>query len=142
MMFKNKTMWIVVADGARARIFKKNGQGWVSATGIDYASENLKDKDMITDRAGRFANNSPHSYEPSVDHHQRGKSLFIKGVCDILNDSESQYDELVIVSPPRVIGDLREHMSKKSKAKVRSEIQKDLTQLSVGELIDHLQYEM
>ena len=47
--------WILIADGARARIFANNGPGTgiASATGVDYIADHRPTRDIGADKPGR-----------------------------------------------------------------------------------------
>jgi protein required for attachment to host cells len=42
--------------------------------------------------------------------------------------------EVVLIAPPRVLGELRKHLSVKAQAKVKGEIDKDLTRHPISEI--------
>ena len=145
MLFKRKTTWVLVADGARARIFEKGNNSLHNATGEDYCSDNLKTQDMISDKPGRsFESAMPmrHAYQPRTDWHDYQKELFAKELCNIIKKSTDDFDELVLVSSPRTLGDLRSNMCKQAKAKIKAEIPKDVTKLTERELVAYLDKEL
>ena len=49
-----------------------------------------------------------------------------------------QFDRLVVVAPPHVLGDLRKALHKKSDALLAGELHKDLTHLDGDALAAHL----
>lgn len=67
--------------------------------------------------------------EPRVDWHQFEKSRFAKSMAAILNKgrADGDFDELVLVAPPRTMGDLRAALDKPTRASVSAELTKDLT---------------
>ncbi|MBY0500983.1 MAG: host attachment protein [Alphaproteobacteria bacterium] len=146
-MFKQKKTWVLVADGARARIFIKNYKKLNNVTGQDYVGDNLKDSDAGTDRPGRgyeSANPARHAYQPRTDWHQYHKELFAKELCDVLEkaNEHSEFDELIIISPPKTLGDIRGHLSKHTLGKVIAEIPKEITKLTEHELVSYLDNEL
>lgn len=146
-MLKQKRTWILVADGARARIFVKSFRKLENALGQDFVNDNLKDKDLTSDKPGRsFESSNPtrHAYEPRTDWHQYHKQLFAKDLCVILeraNENED-FDELIIISPPKTLGAIREYLGKQILSKVTVEIPKDITKFTEHELLSYLEKEI
>jgi len=146
-MLKQKTKWVLVADGARARIFVRDNAKLENAMGQDFVGENLKESALGTSKPGRDFESSysaRHAYAPRTDWHQHQKSLFAKELCDILEKAteNAEFDELIIVSPPKTLGDLRENLCKKTLAKVVAEIPKDVTKFTELELVNFLEREI
>lgn len=146
-MSKQKTKWVLVADGARARIFVQEPHKLENATGQDFVGKNLKDSEIGTSKPGRnfeSGNSTRHAYAPRTDWHQHQKSLFAKQLCDILEKAteNDEFDELIIISPPKTLGDLRENLCKQTMAKVTTEIPKDVTKFTEAELLTYLERDL
>jgi len=146
-MRKQKTTWVLVADGARARIFTRNHTVLNDATGHDYVGENLKDSEHGPDKPGRgFESSNPtrHAYQPRTDWHQYQKELFAKELCQVLEkaNEKAEFDELIIISPPKTLGDIRANLCKQTLSKVKAEITKDVTKLSEHDLALYLEKEL
>lgn len=146
-MVKQKKTWVLVADGAGAHIFIKGFNKLNNALGQDFVSDNLKDKDLTSDKPGRgFESSNPtrHAYEPRTDWHQYHKQLFAKDLCTILEraNENADFDELIIISPPKTLGDIREYLGKQLLSKVTAEIPKDVTKFTEHELLSYLEKEI
>jgi protein required for attachment to host cells len=146
-MPKQKKRWVLVADGARARIFIRGDGTLENALGQDFVAENLKESALGTSKPGRDFESSysgRHAYEPRTNWHQYQKSLLAKELCDILKKASetNEFDELIIISPPKTLGDLRSHLNKQTTAKITAEIPKDVTKLSEFELMHFLEREI
>jgi protein required for attachment to host cells len=146
-MMKQKTKWVLVADGARARIFVKNSQGIESATSQDFVAENLKESDLGTAKPGRTfesSNSARHAYASHTDWHQNQKNLFAKELCNILEKAteKKEFDELILVAPSKSLGELRAHLNKQTALKVTAEIPKDVTKFTEPELMSFLEREL
>lgn len=146
MIIKKKTTWVLVADGARARIFVKGYKKLDNALGQDFVGENLMDRNIDKDKPGRsFESHNPtrHAYQPRTDWHQYNKQLFAKELCDILEkaNEREEFDELIIISPPQTLGNIRGYLCKKMLSKVSAEIPKDITKLTEHELVNFLEKE-
>ncbi len=145
-MYKQKKTWVLVADGARARIFIKRNNSLNNAMGTDFVGENLKDSEIGMDKPGRgFESSNPtrHAYQPRTDWHQYHKELFAKELCEILEKANeaSEFDDLIIISPPKTLGNIRGHLSKHILSKVKAEFPKDITKFTEHELLHFLDKE-
>ena len=145
-MVKQKKIWVLVADGARARIFVKTHRKLNSALGQDFVGENLRESELGTSKPGRSyesSNSTRHAYQPRTDWHQFQKQLFAKELCDVIEkaNENSEFDELIIISPPKTLGDIRAHLGKQTLSKVTAEIPKDITKLTEHELSSFLERE-
>lgn len=146
-MVQQKKIWVLVADGARARIFRKNSTKLENALGQDFVGENLKESTLGTSKPGRaFESNysGRHAYAPHTDWHQHQKDLFAKELCDILEAAaqKAEFDELIMISPPETLGNLRGHLSKAVSSKITAEISKDVTKLTESDLMSFLEREL
>ena len=48
------------------------------------------------------------------------------------------FERLILVAPPRTLGDLRAALAAATRKRVTGELDKDLTQVSLGEMPEHL----
>lgn len=143
-MIDNRT-WILIADAAGARIFEKprdrnhiEGAPKHTMTGTQ-----LRNGDIQSDRAGRTFDSvgeGRHSKEPKVDPTRYEKSLFAHAVAQRLEDEKmlNAFDHIILVAPPQFLGDLRKSLSSSVKPCVIGEVAKDLTNLPVLKIDDHL----
>ena len=144
-MVKNNTCWIVVADGARARILANDGPGLGlrDTTNVDFVSDNRKNRDIVSDRPGRSVGGSSgrHAMEPKVNGHRYEKHLFAKEIAKHINTACHQgvFDSLILVAPPQTLGELRSALDRPALSKVRAELDKDLTKVSIRDLPEHFE---
>jgi protein required for attachment to host cells len=146
-MYKQKKTWVLIADGARARIFVKGYKKLDHVMNQDFVGDNLKDSAVGSSKPGRgyeSMNPTRHAYQPRTDWHQHQKELFAKELCEVLEKAteHSEFDELVIISPPKTLGDIRGNLSKQTLAKVTAEVPKDITKLTEHELLNYLDREL
>ncbi len=146
-MFKQRKTWVLVADGTRARVFIKKRDKMNNALGKDFVSDNLQDRDIYMDKPGRAyesSNPTRHAYQPRTDWHQYNKELFAKELCEVIEKASenAEFDELIIISPPKTLGDIRGNLCKQTLSKVTAEIPKDVTKLTEHELVDFLDREL
>ncbi|MFO1189907.1 MAG: host attachment protein [Alphaproteobacteria bacterium] len=136
------TTWILVADGARARLLVNEGPGKGIRPLEAHENPHMHDRtrDLGTERPGRVqesANAARHSMEPRVDWHTWEKHLFAKGLAESLNAAAAagKFDRLVLVAPPHILGELRVALNKKVREKISGEINKDLTHMPDRDLL-------
>ena len=147
MHIKKRKTWVLIADGTRARIFVKEYKKLANALGRDLVADNLQDREIKMDKPGRtFESSNPtrHAYEPRTDWHQYQKELFAKELCEVLEkaNENDEFDELIIISPPKTLGNIRGYLCKNTLSKVTAEIPKDITKLTEHELSSYLEKEL
>lgn len=143
---KKTITWILVADGSRARILKNEGPGKGVQPAMDgeFRHELPKTRELGADRPGRnqepFTGAGRHAMDNPVDWHRFEKEKFAREMAKVLDraNNAGAFDRLVLVAPPKTLGDLRAALAPATRKKVIGEIDKDLTQLTPGELPDHL----
>jgi protein required for attachment to host cells len=134
-------IWIVVADGAKARFFLDHGTGEAHPVPIgEMEGDNRPTREIGAERPGRThesANAARHAYAPRVDWHEFEKHLFAKRVADLIASAHlrHEFDELVLVAPPRTLGELRQALPEAVHRVIRAEAHKDLTGLAEPELL-------
>ncbi|MCK5444442.1 MAG: host attachment protein [Rhodospirillaceae bacterium] len=140
---KNRKTWILVADGARARIVENNGvgKGLEPALNYEFAASRAPSRVIGTDKPGRGkGGGSHHVMDPKVDWHTFEKHLFAGAMADFLEkaDNSRDFDALVLVAPPETLGQLRKRLNPNVKGKVTAELGKDFTHLNLHDLGKHL----
>lgn len=140
--------WVVVADSARARVFRAESRigPLEEITAFADSQGRLHDGDMYTDEQTRrleLGANSYHQsndYEPPESHERRLASRFAKQVTEYLRRGalENRYQRLVVAAPPQFLGALRGAFDPNVRARVSLELAKDLSKLRSDELRSHL----
>lgn len=140
--------WIVVADGARARVLLNAGpgKGLEPATDevLEHDASRARDRELLADKPGRtIASGGPgrHGMAPRTDWHRFEKERFAHEVAALLRRAraEGAYDRLILVAPPKTLGDLRHELDKQTAERIYAEVAKDLTNLEARELPRHLE---
>jgi protein required for attachment to host cells len=133
--------WFLVANGTEARLFRSTGpgQGVEPVSGEIMRGPNLPDREIMSDRPGRTfdsAGQGRHAMEPRTDPALVEKRRFTHGLAETLNAAleREEFDRLVLAAPPKILGQLREDLSKSVRAKVEAELSKDLTHLPVTDI--------
>lgn len=141
------TTWILVADGARARIWTSERPHHLKAAlSYDFASPvRNRTRDAGSDRPGRTfdsAGQGHHAMEPPTDWKDHEKREFARSLAGRLREGAmaGSFDRLVVVAPPQFLGLLRAQFDKETARLVEAEIGKDLTHLSEDhDLLPHLE---
>lgn len=145
-MKKNIT-YVLIADGARARIVYNDGvgRGLAPAFPNEFVApaSRVRTRDLGTDKPGRSfesADGSRHAMEPRTDRHREEKRQFAKSMARVLDQAAEKraFNRLILVAPPKSLGSLRTAMKQKTRALVTAEIPKDLTNVSLHDLPRHL----
>jgi protein required for attachment to host cells len=145
MRTKKIKTWVVLADGARARILANEGPGtglveveeWVSA------EARKPTRDLGTERPGRgheSATQGRHAITPRADWHDAAEAEFARDLAHYLKThvDTGAFDQLVLAAPPRALGVLRQVIDPATAGLVKSEINKDLTKIPLADLGSHL----
>ena len=137
--------WVLIADGARARILQNNGpgHGLTAVDGQVFEGDHSATHDLVSDREGRsFSSNGPRRSAVAArsDPHRARKSKFAHQLAEVLAQASARndYDRLVIVASPVTLGEIRSAISDHVRAKVIGEVAQDLTKLPNSEIAGHL----
>jgi protein required for attachment to host cells len=133
--------WILVADAGRARLFEAQSRDGVLAEIGGYANPEAHARGAETgsDRPPRTqesANSARHAIEPHTDAHDKAAMGFAKGLAEILEHGrvEHAYTRLLLVAPPRFLGQLRAELGAQVGKLVAGSIAKDLTHATNGDI--------
>lgn len=135
-----RNTWILVADGSRARLFRNESPKVALQPALDHEliGENLPSRDLVTDREGRQTGSSGnhHALDRETDPKEHEKQRFLRDVAHVLENGldSNSYKSLVVIAPPRALGELREHLDARVTARIVQEIPKDLTKDRVDAL--------
>ncbi len=128
MTARQKATWIAVLDGTQARFFalRKNGDGQVFEEATQALSADLP----------RYARDERGALEPRHDYNKLAKHNFAREVAGTLDAAlaDRRYDRLVLVAPPRSLGELRELLSERVRTNLAHEVPKNLTKLGTDAL--------
>lgn len=126
--------WVLIGDGRRALFFSNHGDAQildlrVLETRID---DNPATHDQGSSAPGRaFASAGVHARSAleSTDWHVLEETRFARAMAERINDAaeSGELKEIVIVAPPKTLGEIRKDLSAKAQSKVAGELHKDLT---------------
>ncbi|MGE5145890.1 MAG: host attachment protein [Candidatus Eiseniibacteriota bacterium] len=142
---KPTRIWVLVADGKRARVLKQAGtMGDLEAVpGGTFEHALHKTSDLGSDKPGRVQESvggAHHAVTPKSDYHREEKHQFARDLAKFLEHAaeRKEYDRLILVAAPRTLGDLREALGKHARDLISGELDKDLTEMTVADIAKRL----
>lgn len=137
--------WILIADGARARLasVERHGSSTELVEKFEYQADHRPSRELGRDRPARVHESqgaTRHAVEPKVDPHRALKREFADTISEALDDNLAQknFDRLIVVAPPVTLGDLRRVFSEPVKSKIFAEVAMDLTKVPNSEVPRHI----
>jgi protein required for attachment to host cells len=133
--------FVMVADGRKMLFFRNEGDSEFLKLEVERKREHDvgEDRDMKTDDAGRTfdaSGGAGRSAYEEVDFHQLEEDRFAAEAAEMLKQRalRNEFDSVIIVAPPRTLGELRKHYHKEVEKRLTGEIAKDLTGHPVPEI--------
>ncbi len=132
--------WVLVGDGRKALFFVNKGSAdlldlRVLETRVD---ENPAAREQGADRPGRaFASvGGARSAVGDTDWHEIEEERFARAIAERINAGAEadEFSAIVIVAPPKTLGEIRKDLSKKARGKVAGELGKDLTRHPLADI--------
>ena len=136
---------VLVADGRKMLFLRNEGDNEFPNLVVEQAREqdNPATRDQATDSAGRAS--SPQgaarsSVEPT-DFHQIEEDRFAADAADFLKTRalKNDFESLIIVAPPKTLGEMRKHYHKEVSNRLVGELDKDLTGHPIADIEKALQ---
>ncbi len=138
--------WILVADGARGRVYESLGKSGEIAEREEFRRDTdlPPTRELDDDRPGRGnipATTSRHAFQPTSDVHRELKRTFAEELAAMLDEQllAGAYDRLVLVAAPVTLGDLREALADRVRGVIVADLDKDLTKHTARELAAQLE---
>ncbi|MGF1550494.1 MAG: host attachment family protein [Sphingomonadaceae bacterium] len=131
---------VVVADGSKMLFFRNEGDDEHLNLQVERKREqdNPPNRVQKTDEAGRsFSSAGPgRSAYQETDFHQLEEDRFAADTAELLKRRalEKEYEKLIVVAPPRTLGELRRHYHKEVEDRLAGEVAKDLTGHTVADI--------
>ena len=132
-------VWVLIADGAHARIFRNEGDAvhpkLVAVR--TYDQDNPPTHELGSERPGRINDSlGRRSAMETPDLHRLAEDKFIvRLAADMDKDlSQGNYDRAIIVAPPIALGTLRKAISPAVAKSIVFELHKDLTKHTVADI--------
>ena len=131
---------VLVADGKKLLFFRNEGDALSPKLEVERKQEqaNPATRDQQTDGPGRAFESwgvGSHAYS-ETDFHQLEEDRFAAEAAEMLNQRalRNDFDALIVVAPPRTLGELRKHYHKEVERRLSGEVAKDLTGHPVSEI--------
>ena len=124
---------VLVADGRKMLFLRNEGDATHPNLTVEHAreQENPATREQATDAAGQSS--SPQgaarsSVEPT-DFHQIEEDRFAADAAEFLKKRalSNDYEALIVIAPPKTLGELRKHYHKEVSDRLTGELSKDLT---------------
>jgi len=136
---------VVVADGRKMLFLRNEGDAWAPNLQVEKKvvdKHNPAHHDQATDLAGGAMGTRTAGAQWSggnmeeVDFHQLEEDRFAAETAALLKERalRQDFESLIIIAPPRTLGELRKHYHKEVSDRLRAEIAKDLTGHPVSEI--------
>ena len=135
-----KNTLVLVADGRKMLFLRNHGDEAQMDLHLEAHQEqdNPPTREQGTDVPGRTFSSvgSRRSAMEQTDFHQIEEDRFAAEAANILRDRalNGDFKTLVIVAPPRTLGELRKHYHKEVASRIVEELHKDLTGFPVNEI--------
>ena len=133
-------LWVVVVDGEKALFLKNEGDAKFPDFQVvqEMEQQNPATREQGVERPGRHSDGpSPHnSAFKETDWHRLGKERFADEIADRLYHCahRGDFDQLVLVAPPQVLGEMRKKLHKEVTDKLKAEVAKTLTNQPVWDI--------
>ena len=133
---------ILVADGRKSLFFRNQGDADFPDLRVveKETHPNPAHRDQASDLAGRASGTLGSDME-EVDFHQQEEDRFAAETAGMLKDRvlRHEFETLVVVAPPRTLGELRKHYHVEVERRILAELPKDLVNTPVAEIEKILQ---
>jgi protein required for attachment to host cells len=132
--------WVVVGDGRHALFFYNHGDPDLIDLRVIEArvEENPPTHEQGSDAPGRLfsSRGGMRSAIEPTDWHEHEKEHFAREIAERINKAalSGEMKEVVIIAPPRVLGEIRKELSPQATAKVKGELDRDLTRHPLSEI--------
>ena len=133
-------VWVIVADGEKALFLRNEGDEKYPNLEVfrEMRDDNPPTQDQGSDRPGRF-NDGPSPHKSAVeetDWHRIEKERFAREIAERLYKAahRGDFERLVIVAPPLVIGEMRKELHKEVEQRLVGEVPKTLTNHTIVEI--------
>ena len=134
-----KNSLVLVADGKKLLFLRNHGDETQMDLRLEAheEQENPPTREQGTDAPGRsFSNDGRRSAMEEADFHQIEEDRFAAHAANLLRDRalNNDFKTLVVVAPPRTLGELRKHYHKEVASRISHELHKDLTGFPIQDI--------
>lgn len=124
--------WILVGDEASARLFSANdaARRWRLREEFSHPQSRMKAEAVLTDR--------PNYPEPGTPQRDFEGLRFARALADHLDRHHGEFTRLVLVGPPRFLGELRKQLPGPVQKKLTDSLARELVHVETRELEDRV----
>ncbi len=129
--------WVVVSDLVKTRVFQvEKNKNLI----LKYTLKNdVEERDVELKQKGSVAISSNSSLRAMTNEnsvHRKMVDPYVHDVCESLNKAriEHQFDQLMIVAGPEMLGQLRSNLDKNVQEVIREEVNKDYARFSMADI--------
>ena len=137
--------FVVVADGRKMLFLRNEGDAEFPNLQVEKKvvdRHNPSHNDQATDLAGGASGTRTSGGSwgggnmEEVDFHQLEENRFAADTAELLKKRalNNDFESLIIIAPPRTLGELRKHYHKEVSARLMGEIDKDLTNHPIADI--------
>lgn len=131
--------WIVAADHTRGRVFSLKGSTFEEIQTFTHPEARVQTQVLESDRPGRSVESiggARHALAPDVDSDAHERAVFAKEISDYVEHGrqQQQFEKLVLIAEPKMLGSLRKELSGESMKLVERELAKNITQQNEREI--------
>jgi protein required for attachment to host cells len=128
--------WVVVADSSNANIYlrRQRNSPLQEVASFHDPLARLREQDLKTDTAGR------HTVATDASAREHERESFAREVCGRVEKARGrgEFEELILIASPRLLGLLRDSLSRPTLGCVSREIPKNLVQMQPRQLQPYL----
>jgi protein required for attachment to host cells len=134
-----KRTWILVADASRARLFRGDRGKYAMIEEFEHPESRASVRELVSDANGRKPGGG-YGHRPGVAPHTDPKDVEADKFAHLLaihlekGLHAQAYEALVLVAPPRFLGELKGQLTDQVQKRLTKSIQKDLTGMTPHEI--------
>jgi protein required for attachment to host cells len=135
---------VFVGDGRKMLFLRNHGKGGLLdlRTEAHDEQDDPKDREIKSDAPGLTAQKGAFG-RPAMDEadfHQQAEDRWARQAAELLNRRAlaNDYDTLIIVAPPRTLGELRKHLHKETEKRIAATFNKEMTDRPLADIEDLL----
>jgi len=140
------TVWILVCDSSRARIFEAHDgePAWRVVDVLGHAESRSKASELVSDHGGQRSSEGASTHHnalaPSSDPRDVEKGRFIHSLATKLDEAmrTRAFHRWVLVAPPHTLGMLKAELTRELEKHLLATIDKDLTHFDAPTLAERL----
>lgn len=132
--------WVFVGDGQKALFLINEGdEKFPNLRRLSvWQNPDPPSREQGSDAPGRAYSSvgGIRSAVEETDWHELQKQRFAKSVAEGINNAalSNSFDQICIIAPPKILGDLRREFAKETESKIVAEVAKDLTNHTIAEI--------